>query len=408
MSSDGKTSYPKSKIKVLLLEKIAQSAVDIFVREGFDVETVEKLPEEVLLEKVKDIHILGVRSKTQVNKKLLDSAKKLIATGCFCIGTDQTDLEAAAAKGVATFNAPFANTRSVAELVLGELICLARQLFDRSSECHNKIWNKNSSNCYEVRGKTLCIIGYGHVGSQLSILAEAFGMRVVFYDILPKLSLGLAQSCNSLLEAVSVADFVSLHTPATSETQNLIGAKEIAAMKKGAYLVNASRGTVVDINAAAEALRSGHLGGAAFDVYPYEPAGAGEEFKSPLQGLKNVILTPHVGGSTEEAQIAIGKEVASKLVQYLNTGNSVGAVNIPELALPSNSKTHRILNIHHNQPGFLKAMNEALSDYNISAQMLMTLGAVGYLIIDVDKGMSDEIKEKIMQLKLSIKTRILY
>jgi D-3-phosphoglycerate dehydrogenase / 2-oxoglutarate reductase len=396
------TSYPKSKIRVLLLEKIHQSAIDLFQKEGFQVESREKLPENPseAAELLQSVHILGIRSKTQADQRLLNSASKLMAIGAFCIGTDQTDLEYAGLKGVAVFNAPFANTRSVAELVLAEFICLARQLADRSQECHTGVWNKKSTNCYEIRGKTLCIIGYGHVGSQLSILAESMGMKVQFYDVVPKLALGLAQPCESMEEAIRDADL--------PETVNLIGEKELKWFKKGAYLINASRGQVVDLEPLAQALKEGRLGGAALDVFPYEPAAVGEEFKCPLQGLKNVILTPHIGGSTEEAQVAIGREVASKLISYINSGSTIGSVNFPEMSLPATPGTHRILNIHHNQPGFLRDMNTALSDYNISSQILMTRQKIGYMMIDVDQSMSEEIKGKVHDLKASIKTRILY
>ena len=325
-----------------------------------------------------------------------------------CIGTDQTDLEAAAKNGTAVFNSPYANTRSVAELVLGELIMLARQVMDRSKECHASFWNKSAKGCIEVRGKTLAIIGYGHVGSQLSILAEALGMHVVFYDVIPKLPLGNAVAKDSLEAAIKAADFLSLHVPAEESTRNLIGAKEIAMLHPGAFLINASRGTVVDIDAAAAALKSGHLGGAAFDVYPEEPSAVGDPFTSALQGCTNTILTPHVGGSTEEAQVAIGKEVAHKMCAFINSGVSLGSVNLPELSLPKSKDSHRILNLHQNVPGVLKAVNNALADFNIVAQVLMTRGSVGYMIIDVDKSVSKAVKPLIAQMKANIKTRTLF
>lgn len=402
-------SFPKNKIKVLLLEKIHPDAVEMFKKEGFLVDTVAgALNEEELISRIGDVHILGVRSKTMITKRVLAASKKLLCQGCFCIGTDQTDLDAAALNGTVVFNAPFANTRSVAELVLAELIFLARQAGDRSMECHQGKWNKVSTRCYEVRGKTLGIIGYGHVGSQLSVLAESLGMSVLFYDILPKLPLGNAKAAASMDAVLANADFVSLHVPATQETERLIAAAQIAKMKKGSYLINASRGNVVDVEDTATALRSSQLGGAAFDVYPDEPADNTDKFKTPLQGCKNVILTPHVGGSTEEAQAAIGREVAAKLIAYVNTGSTQGSVNMPEQQMKMHKGTHRILNIHHNVPGVLKEINAALSDYNVVAQVLMTAGPVGYLMADVDKAVAAEIKKKIAALQPSIKTRVLY
>jgi len=408
-SSGGPTSFPKSKIKVLLLERISPAAIKMMQDEGYQVESFDKsLSESVLLEKIKDVHAIGVRSKTMLTAEVIKAAPKLLAIGCFCIGTDQTDLEAASLNGTAVFNAPFANTRSVAELVLGEMIMLARQVMDRSSECHAKKWNKSAAGCVEVRGKTLAIVGYGHVGSQLSVLAEALGMHVLFYDIVPKLPLGNAIAQDSLEAAIRAADFLSLHVPAEAGTNNLIGAQEIGWLKPGSYLINASRGSVVDIDAAAAALRSGHLAGAAFDVYPEEPAAVGDPFVTPLQGCRNTILTPHVGGSTEEAQVAIGREVAQKMIGYINAGLTLGSVNLPELSLPKAKQSHRILNIHRNQPGVLKEVNHQLSDFNINAQMLMTKGPIGYMIIDVDKAVSKDVKERMSHIQGHIKTRILY
>lgn len=402
------TSFPKNKIKVLLLESVSKCAVDYFVKEGFSVECIHDLTEEKLSEKIADVHVLGIRSKTKLNKKVLANAKRLLAIGCFCIGTDQVDLVAAAALGVPVFNSPFSNTRSVAEMCLAELIVLARQIGDRSMECHRKFWNKKSGGCYEVRGKTLGLVGYGHVGSQLSVLAESLGMRVIFYDIITKLPLGNAKACSSMAELLKEADFVSLHVPKTPETNNLISAKEIAMMKKGSYLLNASRGTVVDVQAAADALKSGHLAGGAFDVFPYEPGSSQEEFLTPLQGCPNTILTPHVGGSTEEAQWAIGQEVAAKLSCFVNTGNTMDSVNFPEVFLPDSADTHRILNIHKNVPGVLRDINSVLSKYNVSAQTLRTKGEIGYLIVEVDSDASHEVKNLIAALSTNIKSRILY
>ena len=402
------TSFPKKSIRVLLLERVSQSAVSIFAREGFQVDCEDKMSEEQLIARLPQYHALGVRSKTQLTARALQAATRLLTIGCFCIGTDQTDLDAASKSGICVFNAPFANTRSVAELVLCEMIALSRQLSDRSAECHAGVWNKQSSGCYEVRGKTVCIVGYGHVGSQLSVMAESTGLKVQFFDIVPKLALGLAEAKDSLDEALSGADFVSLHVPHTAQTVQLIGAEQIARMKRGAYLINAARGQVVDLDALAAAIKSGHLAGAAVDVFPVEPAAGDEPFECPLRGLPNVILTPHIGGSTSEAQVAIGVEVANKMVSFINSGASVGSVNLPELSLPPHPTTHRILNIHANVPGVLRDVNHVLADYNVVAQLLMTLGSVGYLIVDVERGVSAEIKAKIAKLNKSIKTRLLY
>jgi len=393
---------------VLLLESVSKSSAKMFQDEEFQVECVHELTEDQLVEKIAEVHVLGIRSKTKVTKRVLDAAKKLLCVGAFCIGTDQIDLAYAATKGVAAFNAPFANTRSVAEMVLAELIALARQMFDRSSECHRNFWNKKSGGCYEVRGKTLGIIGYGHVGSQLSVLAEALGMRVIFYDIINKLPLGNATAAGSLQELLQKADFVSLHVPKTRETVGMIGAKEIAFMKPKSYLLNAARGDVVDNQAAADALRSGHLAGAAFDVFPYEPASTSEPFKNPLIGCPNTILTPHIGGSTEEAQYNIGIEVTQKLISHVNTGSTLDAVNFPQIALPDDARTHRILNVHKNVPGVLRDINNILSKYNVSAQILRTHESIGYLMAEVDTQVSGEVKVQIAALETSIKTRIVF
>lgn len=406
-AGDG-TSFPKNKIKALLLEGISQTAIDMLVKEGYQVETVYKITESELIAKLPNFHLLGIRSKTQVTAKVLEAAKKLLAIGCFCIGTDQTDLDAAAAKGVCVFNAPFANTRSVAELCLAEMILLARQAGDRNNEMHKKIWNKESKNCFEVRGKTVGIIGYGHVGSQLSVLAEAIGMSVIYFDINTKMPLGNARPANSMDEVLKSADFVTLHVPGEPSTVKLIGAREIALMRKGTYLLNASRGTVVDVDAAAAALKSGHLFGGAFDVFPEEPAGKGEELNSPLTSTPNTFLTPHIGGSTEEAQAAIGREVARKFIDFINTGNTVGSVNMPEMMLHHNPRTHRVLNVHKNVPGVLRNINQVLQHYNVVAQMLMTRGGVGYLIVEVDSAVSKQAKAEIAAIPQNIRTRVLY
>ena len=403
-----KTSFPKTKIRILLLENISPKAVELFRAEGFQVEAVNKLTNEELKDRMKTIHAVGVRSKTRITKELLQDAPRLLCTGCFCIGTDQTDLEYAASVGVPVFNSPYANTRSVAELVIGEMIALARQLTERTTECHRGQWMKVSKGCYEVRGKTLGIVGYGHVGSQLSVLAESLGMKVIYYDIAPVLSLGNAQGCKSLNELLSLADFVSLHVPKTELTIGMIGMPEVKLMKKGAFFINASRGDVVVVSAIAEALRSGYLAGAAFDVYPKEPAAADESFESELRGCPNTILTPHIGGSTEEAQDAIGVDVATKIIAFINQGRTIGAVNFPEVDMRGHANAHRILNIHKNMPGFLSRINLLLADYNVTGQVLGTLNSVGYLIVETDTQASDEVKAKMAQIPGNLKLRLLY
>lgn len=405
------TSYPKDKIKVLLLENIHHNAVDLFSKEHFNVESLKSaLSEAELCEKIKDVHILGIRSKTQVTEKILSSGKKLLTTGCFCIGTNQVDLNAANRLGVPVFNAPFSNTRSVAEMILGEIIFLARQLSDRSKEVHQGVWKKVASNCYELRGKTLGIVGYGHIGQQVGVLAESFGMRVLFYDVVPKLSLGNVRATASLQELLSHSDFVTLHVPEIPSTKGMIGKNELSQMKKGSYLLNASRGTVVDIEALSQSLKENHLNGAAIDVFPIEPAGNDEIFKSPLQNLPNVILTPHIGGSTEEAQAAIGIEVATSLIQYINAGTTTGAVNFPTIDAPMIKPFRRILNIHKNVPGVLKEINKIVSDLNanIRRQILSTDNEIGYLVMDIEQDVSDSVKNAIEALPTSIRTRILF
>eukprot|EP00475_Leptophrys_vorax_P015922 TRINITY_DN2230_c0_g1_i1.p1 TRINITY_DN2230_c0_g1~~TRINITY_DN2230_c0_g1_i1.p1 ORF type:complete len:438 (+),score=135.43 TRINITY_DN2230_c0_g1_i1:77-1315(+) len=412
MSEDKKEeqlfSYPKSKIHILLLENIDESAVESFRTQGFHVETYSKLSQEELIAKIPNVHVVGIRSKTQMNKEVLAAAKKLMAVGCFCIGTDQTDLDFAAEKGIVVFNAPFANTRSVAELVMSHIVALARGIADDNRNMHQGIWTKVSKGKNEVRGKVLGIVGYGHVGSQLSILAEAFGMKVLYYDILPKLPLGNAIAVDSLDELLVKSDFVTLHVPGTDQTYNMISEPQLARMKKGSFLINYARGKCVDIPAAANALKSGHLKGAAFDVFPEEPHASGQRFESELCGLNNTILTPHIGGSTEEAQAAIGKEVALKLLNYINQGSTIAAVNFPEIDLPSDPKAHRVLNIHKNVPGVLRDLNNSLSSYNISAQVLGTKGAIGYFMANVESSVSDEAKEKLSELPNTIKCRVLY
>ena len=406
-----KTSFPKNQIKILLLENIHQLATEAFQNEEFQVETLSSaLPTDQLKEKIKDVHILGIRSKTHISAEVIAEAKRLLAIGCFCIGTNQVDLEAAKIHGIPVFNAPFGNTRSVAEMTLAQIIMLARQLCQRSMEMHQKTWKKVSQGCFEVRGKTLGIIGYGHIGSQVSSLAENLGLRVLFYDIVSKLPLGNAKGCNTLKELLKESDFVTLHVPATVQTFRMIGAQQLAHMKKGAYLLNASRGTVVDIPALTEALKSGQLSGAAIDVFPEEPESNSQQFVTELQGLNNVILTPHIGGATEEAQANIGTEVPAALIRFVNTGSTSGAVNFPEIDLAPTQERHRILNIHRNVPGVLSEINGILSRLgaNIEAQSLATHGDIGYLVLDTNQAISQEVKTAIEQVGASIRTRILY
>ncbi|KNC74661.1 D-3-phosphoglycerate dehydrogenase [Sphaeroforma arctica JP610] len=361
-----------------------------------------------LKEALKDVHVIGIRSKTKLTAEVINAAPKLIAIGCFCIGTNQVDLKAAAARGIPVFNSPYANSRSVAELIISQIVSLARQLGDRNREIHEGNWNKVSAECYEIRGKTLGIVGYGHIGSQVSVLAESMGMRVKFYDIVPKLALGNASQSGTLQELFEEADFVTLHVPATSETAYMITKVEIAWMKPKSYLLNASRGNVVVIEDLAAALKSGALSGAYVDVFPTEPKGNGNGFETPLRGLKNVLLTPHIGGSTEEAQAAIGVEVASKLMRYTNSGTTTDAVNFPQCDLPYLEVTHRICNVHRNVPGVLKKINDVLGDYNVSGQALGTKDGIGYLMVQVDSKFSETIKQKVMEVDESIRTRVMW
>ncbi|MBI2712052.1 MAG: phosphoglycerate dehydrogenase [Bdellovibrio sp.] len=365
-----RTSFPKNQIKVLLLENIHPLALEAFQAEGFQVEALSvALNEDELKEKLKDVHVLGIRSKTQITDAALKNASRLLTIGCFCIGTNQVDLRAAKMKGIPVFNAPFGNTRSVAEMTLAEIICLARQLGQRNSEMHQKVWKKISNGCFEVRGKTLGIIGYGHIGSQVSTLAEGLGLRVLFFDIISKLPLGNAKSCNSLNELFKESDFVTLHVPATPQTEKMMDTPEFRAMKKGSYLINASRGTVVEIPALVEALKSGHLAGAALDVFPEEPEKNSNDFYTDLQKIPNVILTPHIGGATEEAQANIGTEVPAALIRFVNSGSTSGSVNFPSVDLTPNAGTNRILNVHKNVPGVLSKITRIVSDLGANIEI---------------------------------------
>ena len=405
-------SLDKNKIKFLLLEGIHSSAVDVIRAAGYtQIETVSgALPDEELQRKIADVHFVGIRSRTQLTEEVFAQAHKLVAVGCFCIGTNQVDLNAARERGIAVFNAPYSNTRSVAELVLAEAILLLRGVPEKNAVAHRGGWLKSADNAYEARGKTLGIIGYGAIGSQLSVLAEALGMQVVFHDVVGKLPLGNARQAAGLHALLAQSDIVSLHVPELPSTQWMIGATEIAAMKPGAILINASRGTVVEIDALAQALREGHLAGAAVDVFPVEPKSNKDEFTSPLRGLDNVILTPHIGGSTQEAQANIGLEVAEKLVKYSDNGTSITSVNFPEVALPAHPGKHRILHVHHNQPGVLSAINQVFAalHVNIAGQYLQTDDKLGYVVIDLDAQSSELALEKLSQVAGTIRCRVLF
>ena len=409
------TSLDKSKIKILLLEGVHQSAVDSLESNGYS--NIEyhtgSLSEEELLGCIGDVHFIGIRSRTQLNAKVFAAANKLVAVGCFCIGTNQVDLPAATKKAVAVFNAPFSNTRSVAELVIAESIILLRGIAEKSAKAHRGIWQKSASGSFEIRNKTLGIIGYGSIGSQLSIMAEAMGMNVIFHDVVGKLPLGNARQVTSLGELLAQSDIVTLHIPETRSTQNLMSSSEFSQMKAGAIFINAARGTVVDIDALCQALESKQLAGAAIDVFPVEPRSNADEFISPLRGFDNVILTPHVGGSTMEAQKSIGSEVADKLVKYSDNGSSVTSVNFPEVSLPDHTEAdgvHRLLHVHHNIPGVLTQINSILSEnnVNISGQHLQTNDSVGYVVIDVDADCSARALEKLSAVSGTIRSRRLF
>ncbi|WGH75531.1 phosphoglycerate dehydrogenase [Tenacibaculum tangerinum] len=403
-------SYPKNRIKILLLENVHSDAFTKLSSDGFSVETISRsLSEDELIEKLKDVHVLGIRSKTQVTRKVIEAAEKLMVVSAFCIGTKQIDLEACKENGVVVFNAPYSNTRSVVELAIGEIIMLMRSVFQRSTEIHNGQWNKTAEGSREVRGKKLGIVGYGNIGKQLSVLAEALGMDVYYYDVEDKLALGNATKMNSLKELLNISDVVTLHVDDNSANKNFIGKEEIAQMKDGVHLVNLSRGFVVDVEALVEGLKSGKIAGAAVDVYPEEPSKNGE-FYTELKGLDNVILTPHVGGSTEEAQKDIADFVPNKIMAYINSGNTVDAVNFPNIRLPKHKNAHRFLHIHKNVPGVMAKINKVLAKYelNITGQYLSTDEKVGYVITDVDKEYNQEVITKLKKVEGTIKFRVLY
>lgn len=398
-------------MKILLLEGVHPAAGEQFERAGYRVDLrPSALPRAQLAAELAGAHVLGIRSKTHLDAELLAEARNLLAVGCFCIGTDQVDLAAAAERGVAVFNAPFSNTRSVAELAMAEIVMLARQAVQRNRELHEGLWRKTARDCHEVRHKRLGLVGYGHIGPQVGLLAEAFGMEVRYYDIAKKLPLGTARPVASLEAILEWADFVSLHVPDTERTRGMMGAAELARMNPRSCLLNLSRGKVVDVPALAEALKSGHLAGAAVDVYPREPGSSEEPFESELRGLENVILTPHIGGSTQEAQRNIGIEVADALLGFTETGSSAGSVNFPEVDLPVVEDRDRILHVHRNVPGVLRAVNSIIADLNVNilAQHLSTRGELGYLIMDVEEGLSRDVKKRIDRLEATIRTRLLF
>lgn len=412
MSKSLPTSYPKEKINILFLENISDKAIQLFKKNGYT--NIKKisgaLSEEELIEAIKDVHLVGIRSKTHITEKVLNAATKLQAIGCFCIGVNQVNLKAATQKGIVVFNAPYSNTRSVAELVIGSSIMLIRKIIDKNIAAHNGIWQKEAKGCFELRGKTLGIIGYGNIGSQVSVLAENLGMKILFYDIETKLPLGNAVACKDIKELISNSDIVTLHVPETPLTKNMIHKNNLKLFKKGSFLINYARGEVVDLDALAKALKEQHLSGAAVDVYPIEPEKNGDNFTSPLQGLSNVILTPHIGGSTEEAQQNIGEDVSNKLYQYLELGITYGSYTIPVLSLPPLETAHRILHIHKNVPGVLSAINTTLSKHNINivGQYLKTNDEIGYVVLDIDKKLSNKALELLKNIKETIKVRMLY
>jgi len=406
------TSYPKEKIRILFLENISDAAVKNFSQHGYtQIERLYKaLSPDELVRQLKDVHILGIRSKTYLDSKILQHAKKLQAIGCFCIGVNQVDLDAATKNGIVVFNAPYSNTRSVAELVMGATIMLIRRIPDKNKAAHAGVWMKDAKGSYEVRGKTLGIIGYGNIGSQVSVLAEALGMKVIFYDVETKLPLGNAEDAKNLKTLLAKADVVTVHVPETSQTKNLINKSNLKFFKKGAILINYARGEVVDLAALRQSILSGHIAGAAVDVFPVEPEKNGDSFETPLQGLPNVILTPHIGGSTEEAQQNIGEDVSNKLLNFLEKGITTGSHTVPALALPALAGAHRILHIHNNVPGVLSEMNTKLSQNNINIllQYLKTNEQIGYVVLDVDRRISTHAFHLLKEVKQTIKVRLLY
>jgi D-3-phosphoglycerate dehydrogenase len=409
--SEKKLSFPKKKIKVLLLEKIDTMAKSIFKKEGYEIETFDgNLNEKELSEKIKDISILGIRSKTIITKKVLQSANRLLSIGAYCIGINQINLKECQKKGVIVFNAPFSNTRSVVEIVIAQIIILMRNIIRKSNQMHKGIWEKDSINSYEIRNKTLGIIGYGNIGSQLSVVAESLGLKVIYYDILDKLSIGNAKKYNSIKKLLKECDILSIHVDGREGNTNLIGDKEINLMKKGAILINYSRGTIVNLNSLKRNLKNNKLLGAAIDVFPKEPLNKKEKFKSELIGLNNVILSPHIGGSTKEAQKNIGSFVPQKIIEYINSGNSSNSVNFPNLYLPKQKEAHRFIHIHKNEPGIMLKINKILTDYNINivGQYLKTNESIGYVITDINNEYNKQVIQSLRKIHDTIRLRILY
>ena len=409
--SEKKLSFPKNKIKVLLLEKIDTIAKSIFEKEGYEIETFDRsLNEKELSEKIKDISILGIRSKTIITKKVLQSANRLLSIGAYCIGTNLINLKECQKKGVIVFNAPYSNTRSVVEIVIAQIIILMRNIIIKSNQMHKGIWKKDSINSYEIRNKTLGIIGYGNIGSQLSVIAESLGLKVIYYDILDKLSIGNAKRYNSMKKLLKECDILSIHVDGREENTNLIGDKEINLMKKGAILINYSRGNIVNINSLKRNLKNNKLLGAAIDVFPKEPLSNKEKFKSELIGLNNIILSPHIGGSTKEAQKNIGSFVPQKIIEYINSGNSSNSINFPNLSLPEQKEAHRFIHIHKNEPGIMLKINKILSDYNINivGQYLKTNESIGYVITDINNEYNKQVIQSLRKIHDTIKLRVLY
>lgn len=405
-------SFSKERIRIVLFEGIHTHAVDMLAEAGYT--NVERLTHaltgDALIDKIKDAHMVGIRSRTQLTKEVFDRAEKLMGVGCFCIGTNQVDLDAAARKGIPVFNAPHSNTRSVAELVIGQAIMLLRGIFPKSMAAHERNWTKTAKGSHEVRGKTLGIIGYGHIGSQVSVLAEAMGMKVLYYDVQRKLPMGNATSISEMSELLAASDVVSLHVPQDPTTANLMSRENLAAMKHGAHLINASRGNVVDLDALAEMIKDGCIGGAAVDVFPVEPKSNDQPFNSPLVGLPEVILTPHIGGSTQEAQRNIGHEVSSRLIHFSDRGESDGSVNFPQVNLPLHEGSHRVLHIHRNEPGMLREINRIIAeeDINVLGQYLGTNEAVGYVVLDIAKDVSNRLVKGIGEIPGTLRCRVLF
>lgn len=407
-----KVSLDKHKIKIVLLEGVHQSAIDNFTKSAYsNVEALSaSLSEDDLIEKLKDAHFVGIRSRTQLNERVLNACEKLIAIGCFCIGTNQVDKKAALVRGIPIFNAPYSNTRSVAELVIAEIIMLMRGIPEKNALAHQGIWKKSASDSYEIRGKVLGVVGYGNIGTQLGILSESLGMKVIFHDIETRLPLGNASQADSMESLLAASDVVSLHVPETNATKNMMGKKEFSQMKKGSILINASRGTVIDIEALCASLKEQRILGAAVDVFPTEPKSNAEEFTSPLREFNNVILTPHVGGSTLEAQANIGQEVSEKLVKYSDNGTTTSSVNFPEVSVPEQNDKHRLLHIHENIPGVLSEINELFSKnkINIASQYLQTNESIGYVVMDIDAHQSNIALDNLQKIKGTIKSRVLF